>query len=201
MIADFETKKEDERAKVASDIEGAWSELDPEATGFCTVETFAMIYESAKKKGQLRDMCGPDVDIDDINAVFSHLDTNKNGKLEKAEVIAMYGALMVRMLEKENEKKIESLKEELEEGLDAWYREFDTGTKGYMDKDDFRKFHDEGMRRNNFDQSMLLLVDYTDFEAFFSYFDTNGNGKIEREEAIKVQLRIRCVSDGIPPPM
>ena len=64
-----------------------------------------MIYEEAKDKGMLRDMCAPDVDIDDINAVFSHLDTNNNAKLDKSEVIAVYSVVAVRELEKETEKQ------------------------------------------------------------------------------------------------
>ena len=82
VIADYEAKKEEIRAEFASEVEEYWSEIDPDATGFLTLSQFDMLYTEAKENGTVHTLCGPGVDLDDMNAVFSALDTNSNGKIE-----------------------------------------------------------------------------------------------------------------------
>ena len=201
MIADYEAKKEEIRAKFAEEVEEFWSEIDPDATGFLTLKQFDMLYNVAKGNGKVHDLCGPDVDLDDMNAIFSALDTNNNGKIEMSELIAGMAAKELKELDDANEIKIEELKADVDEYIEDWFNDYDNGKKGYLDKADFRKWYDYAMSMDDYiSETLGEMVNYKDFETLFSFFDSNGNGKIDREVAFKIDMRIKCVAEGVPPP-
>ena len=48
------------------------------------------------------------------------------------------------------------VKDDVEEGLEDWYENYDNGKKGYLDKADFRKWYDYAMSMDDFFGEALL---------------------------------------------
>ena len=196
--ADFEAKKEAAIAAMSQELGEVFDEeLDPNGTGFCDAENFATIYNIQKELGNLRELCGPDVDIDDVNAVFKVFDTDNDGKISKAEFLRPFSALAIKPVVAENERKVEDLREMTDEVRDSVMKN-DIGKKGYLTKDEFRTYYDkekEDLKEGN----IAEVVDVEDFEVFFSFIDRNGNGQIEPEEIEYLCTWEWCVDRGVMP--
>ena len=201
--ADYDAKVAEAKARVEEDIGGAFDEeLDPEGRGFFEVDKFATVFTGLKQEQELVDYMGPDVDIDDVNSVFGFFDTDKDGKITRDELLKPFFALAEKKVEAENAEKVQTIRElEIDddsEGIPEFMREYDIGEKGYLTKDDMKKWHDKS--KDDLAEHFYELMNVEDFEAFFSFLDRNGNGQIEREELELFSLRADCIEAGVMPP-
>ena len=97
--------------------------------------------------------------------IIQRYDTNKNGKLDEAEVAAVKEEMLMSKMEKRDEQR-----EKVQERRDEWLKEFDKNGDGKLDEAEKKTMESTLRTRMEKNPRMMKRI------------DTNEDGKIDDQE-------------------
>ena len=97
--------------------------------------------------------------------IIQRYDTNKNGKLDEAEVAAVKEEMLTSKMEKRDEQR-----EKVQERRDEWLKEFDKNGDGKLDETEKKTMESTLRTRMEKNPRMMKRI------------DTNEDGKIDDQE-------------------